>query len=109
MQNAVYFRVNYEKFNTHIRNKVGVHYLHFAVTEHYRQLIEAAARERFNDGAAQVLRAALKATESDQKTLAEIRSGTFLSYRVFSVSHWLVTKPLPQPPTYPCTWKMIIH
>jgi hypothetical protein len=51
----------------------------FAVTEHSRQLIEAAARERFNDGAAQVLRAALKAIESDQKTLAEIRSGTFLS------------------------------
>ncbi|KAI0282164.1 hypothetical protein BGY98DRAFT_956058 [Russula aff. rugulosa BPL654] len=47
-------------FNIHIRNK----------------LIEAAARERFNDGAAQVLRAALKATESDQKTLAEIRSAS---------------------------------
>jgi len=62
------------------------------VTEHSRQLIEAAARERFNDGAAQVLRAAFKAIESDQKTLAEIRSGTFLSYLVFSLSYWLVTK-----------------
>lgn len=50
----------------------------FCRTEHSRQLIEAAARERFNDGAAQVLRAALKSIESDQKTLAEIRSGTFL-------------------------------
>ncbi|KAF8479230.1 RNA polymerase III subunit RPC82-domain-containing protein [Russula ochroleuca] len=58
VDNNIYFRVNYDKFNVHIRNK----------------LIEAAARERFNDGAAQVLRAALKATESDQKTLAEIRS-----------------------------------
>jgi len=54
----VYFRVNYDRFNVHIRN----------------QLIEAAARERFNDGTALVLRAALKATESEQKSLAEIRS-----------------------------------
>jgi DNA-directed RNA polymerase III subunit RPC3 len=55
------------------------------VTEHSRQLIEAAARERFNDGAAQVMRAAFQAIESDQKTLAEIRSGTFLSCQVFSL------------------------
>ncbi|KAH9180362.1 hypothetical protein EDB89DRAFT_1918813 [Lactarius sanguifluus] len=54
----VYFRVNYAKFNTHIRNK----------------LIEAAARERFNDGAASVLKATLKATESKQKTITDIRS-----------------------------------
>ncbi|KAI9446641.1 hypothetical protein H4582DRAFT_1907274 [Lactarius indigo] len=54
----VYFRVNYAKFNTHIRNK----------------LIEAAARERFNDGAASVLKATLKATESNQKTITDIRS-----------------------------------
>ncbi|KAH9048495.1 hypothetical protein EDB84DRAFT_1456318 [Lactarius hengduanensis] len=54
----VYFRVNYAKFNTHIRNK----------------LIEAAARERFNDGAASVLKATLKATESEQKTITDIRS-----------------------------------
>lgn len=87
MQNNVYFRVNYDKFNVHIRNKVGVSYFSLAVTEHLRQLIEAAARERFNDGTAQVLRAALKATESDQKTLAEIRSGTFLSCRIFSFSY----------------------
>ncbi|KAH9998118.1 hypothetical protein BJV74DRAFT_768004 [Russula compacta] len=57
-RNDVYFRVNYDRFNIHIRNK----------------LIEAAARERFNDGAALVLRAALKVTEGKQKTLAEIRS-----------------------------------
>ena len=86
-QNDVYFRVNYDRFNIHIRNKVGVHYFPFAVTEHPWQLIEAAARERFNDGAAQVVRAALKATEGDQKTLAEIRSGIFLFYRVFSLSY----------------------
>ncbi|KAH9001457.1 hypothetical protein EDB92DRAFT_1826755 [Lactarius akahatsu] len=54
----VYFRVNYPKFNIHIRNK----------------LIEAAARERFNDGAASVLKATLKATESKQKTITDIRS-----------------------------------
>ncbi|KAI0273832.1 hypothetical protein BC834DRAFT_855789 [Gloeopeniophorella convolvens] len=54
----IYFRVNYDKFNVHVRNK----------------LFEAAARERFNDGAATVLRAALKATESKQKTIVDIRS-----------------------------------
>jgi hypothetical protein len=51
-------------------------------TEHLRQLIEAAARERFNDGAALVLRAALKATESRQRSLTEIRSGTFFDHAV---------------------------
>ena len=82
----------------------------FTVTEHSRQLIEAAARERFNDGAAQVLKAALKAIEGDQKTLAEIRSGTFfLSCPVFSLTYWLVTKPLPQLPTCARTWKMTMH
>ncbi|EIM82477.1 uncharacterized protein STEHIDRAFT_171381 [Stereum hirsutum FP-91666 SS1] len=54
----VFFRVNAQKFNIHIRNK----------------LIESAARERFNDGAALVMRAALKATESKQKSVADVRS-----------------------------------
>ncbi|THH15597.1 hypothetical protein EW146_g4910 [Bondarzewia mesenterica] len=54
----VYFRVNYEKFNIHIRNK----------------LIETAARERYNDGAAFVIRAALKSTEGKQKSVTDIRS-----------------------------------
>ncbi|KAI0057100.1 hypothetical protein BV25DRAFT_1457417 [Artomyces pyxidatus] len=54
----VYFRINYDKYNVHIRNK----------------LIESAARERFNDGAALVIRATLKATESKQKTIEDIRS-----------------------------------
>ncbi|KAI0048205.1 hypothetical protein FA95DRAFT_1582316 [Auriscalpium vulgare] len=58
VDDTVYFRVNYDKFNTHIRNK----------------LIESSARERFNDGAALVIRAALKATESKQKTIEDIRS-----------------------------------
>jgi len=35
-----------------------------------------------------VLRAALNATESEQKTLAEIRSGTSLSFRGISLSYW---------------------
>ncbi|ETW85681.1 hypothetical protein HETIRDRAFT_308981, partial [Heterobasidion irregulare TC 32-1] len=58
-KDSVYFRVNYEKFNIHIRNK----------------LIEAAARERFNDSAALVVRAALKSTESKQKSVLDLRSG----------------------------------
>jgi DNA-directed RNA polymerase III subunit RPC3 len=46
------------------------------MTELLRQLIEAAARERFNDGAALVLQATLKATENKQMTITENRSGT---------------------------------
>ena len=75
MQDDVYFRVNYAKFNTHIRNKVRALCPLLAVTEPPRQLIEAAARERFNEGAASVLKATLKATESKQKTLTDVRSG----------------------------------
>ncbi|KAI5835641.1 hypothetical protein K523DRAFT_368174 [Schizophyllum commune Tattone D] len=58
VNDEVYFRVNFDKFNTHIRN----------------QLIEKAARERFNEGAAAVMRAVLKATESTQSGLTEERS-----------------------------------
>ncbi|KAF9234765.1 RNA polymerase III subunit RPC82-domain-containing protein [Melanogaster broomeanus] len=54
----VYFRVNFDKFNIHIRNK----------------LIETAVAERFNHCAALVMRATLKATESKQKSVSEIRS-----------------------------------
>ncbi|KAH7889942.1 hypothetical protein F5I97DRAFT_613608 [Phlebopus sp. FC_14] len=57
-QDEVYFRVNFDKLNTHIRNK----------------LIEMAAEERFNGGAASVMQATLKATESKQKSLSEVRS-----------------------------------
>ena len=39
--------------------------------------MEAAARERFNDGAALVLKATLKATESKQRTLTDVRSGEY--------------------------------
>ncbi|KAH9966472.1 hypothetical protein BC827DRAFT_1124567 [Russula dissimulans] len=60
IDNDVYFRVNYDRFNIHIRNK----------------LIESAARERFNDGTAIVLRGALKATESEQNTLSEVQSAS---------------------------------
>ncbi|KAH9981485.1 hypothetical protein BGW80DRAFT_1270469 [Lactifluus volemus] len=58
VDNDVHFRANYNRFNIHIRNK----------------LIEAAARERFNDGAALVLQATLKATENKQMTITENRS-----------------------------------
>ncbi|KAI0709018.1 RNA polymerase III subunit RPC82-domain-containing protein [Earliella scabrosa] len=54
----IHFRVNCERFNVHIRNK----------------LIEAAASERFNQCAGLVLRATLKATESKQRKLSDIRS-----------------------------------
>ena len=50
----------------------------FAVTELPQQLIEAAAGERFNDGAASVLKATFKATESKQKTITDVRSGESL-------------------------------
>ncbi|KDQ60607.1 hypothetical protein JAAARDRAFT_31565 [Jaapia argillacea MUCL 33604] len=55
---AVFFRVNYERFGIHIRN----------------QLIVTAVRERFNDSAAAVMKAALKATESKQMNVSEPRS-----------------------------------
>ncbi|KZV69059.1 hypothetical protein PENSPDRAFT_652745 [Peniophora sp. CONT] len=54
----VYFRVNHDKFNVHIRNKIIVN----------------AARERFNDGAAQVMQAALKAIQDKSRTVKDPRS-----------------------------------
>jgi len=54
----VYFRVNYDRFNVLIRNKI----------------ISSAAGERFNDGAAQVMQALLKATEGKQKNVKDVRS-----------------------------------
>ncbi|KAH7910164.1 hypothetical protein BJ138DRAFT_1009376 [Hygrophoropsis aurantiaca] len=58
VDDEVYFRVNFQKFNIHIRNK----------------LIEIAVGERFNESATEVIRATLKATEAKQKSLADIRS-----------------------------------
>ncbi|KAI5124314.1 hypothetical protein M0805_008922 [Coniferiporia weirii] len=57
VDDEVYFRVHASKFNIHIRNK----------------LIEAAARERFNESAAIVMRAALKACEA-KSTMSDVRS-----------------------------------
>jgi len=54
----VYFRVNYEKFNVHMRN----------------QLIENAATERFNESAGLVMRATLKATVAKQIRLTDVRT-----------------------------------
>ncbi|KAG1730606.1 RNA polymerase III subunit RPC82-domain-containing protein [Suillus lakei] len=58
VDDEVYFRVNFDKFNTYIRNK----------------LIEMAAGERFNRSAALVMRATLKATEARQKSVSDARS-----------------------------------
>ncbi|KAI0807185.1 RNA polymerase III subunit RPC82-domain-containing protein [Fomes fomentarius] len=58
VDDEIYFRVNCERFNVHIRN----------------ELIEAAASERYNQCAGWVLRATLKATESKQRKLSDIRS-----------------------------------
>ncbi|OJT01615.1 DNA-directed RNA polymerase III subunit RPC3 [Trametes pubescens] len=58
VDDGVYFRVNCERFNIHIRNK----------------LIETAASERFNESASTVLRATLKATEPRQRKLTDVRS-----------------------------------
>ncbi|PFH49102.1 hypothetical protein AMATHDRAFT_148437 [Amanita thiersii Skay4041] len=55
----VHFRLNYEKYNIHIRNA----------------LIVKAAGERFNSGAARVLEATLKVTESNQKKLTDTKTG----------------------------------
>ncbi|KAG1883007.1 RNA polymerase III subunit RPC82-domain-containing protein [Suillus subluteus] len=58
VDDGVYFRVNFDKFNTYIRNK----------------LIEMAAGERFNRSAALVMRVTLKATEVRQKSVSDARS-----------------------------------
>ncbi|KAJ7632237.1 RNA polymerase III subunit RPC82-domain-containing protein [Roridomyces roridus] len=55
---TVYFRVNCEKFNIHIRNT----------------LVTKAAKERYNEGAAVVLQATLKVTESKQKNVSDVRT-----------------------------------
>ncbi|KAF8184955.1 RNA polymerase III subunit RPC82-domain-containing protein [Mycena galopus ATCC 62051] len=54
----VYFRVNYDRFNIHIRNA----------------LIVKAAKERYNDGAALVVKTTLKVTEAKQKALSDVRT-----------------------------------
>ncbi|KAK7043743.1 RNA polymerase III subunit C82 [Paramarasmius palmivorus] len=58
VDDTIYFRVNYDRFNIHLRNS----------------LIERAAKERFNDAVALVLSAALKLTESTQMSVADVRS-----------------------------------
>ncbi|KAF8078149.1 RNA polymerase III subunit RPC82-domain-containing protein [Lyophyllum atratum] len=58
VEDTVYFRVNFDKFNIHIRNS----------------LIVKAAKERYNSGAGLVMQAALKVTESTQKSVSEVRS-----------------------------------
>ncbi|KAF7983053.1 hypothetical protein HWV62_23943 [Athelia sp. TMB] len=58
VDDEVFFRVNYDKFNIHIRNKI----------------IEMAARERFNESAALVIRATLKATETKQLGVSDVKS-----------------------------------
>ncbi|KAJ3572802.1 hypothetical protein NP233_g2846 [Leucocoprinus birnbaumii] len=55
---TIYFRVNFDKFNVHIRN----------------DLIVDAARKRYNEGTAIVLRGVLKMTENSQKNVSEVRS-----------------------------------
>ncbi|KAH7877894.1 RNA polymerase III subunit RPC82 helix-turn-helix domain-containing protein [Lentinula edodes] len=55
---TVYFRVNFDKFNIHTRNA----------------LIEKAAKERYNSGAALVVHAILKITEESQHSVADCRS-----------------------------------
>ncbi|KAJ3778575.1 RNA polymerase III subunit RPC82 helix-turn-helix domain-containing protein [Lentinula raphanica] len=55
---TVYFRVNFDKFNIHTRNA----------------LIEKAVQERYNSGAALVVRAILKITEETQNSVADSRT-----------------------------------
>ncbi|KAJ7168137.1 RNA polymerase III subunit RPC82-domain-containing protein [Mycena crocata] len=55
---TVYFRINCDRFNIHIRNA----------------LIVKAAKERFNEGAALVLKTTLKVTEPKQKNVSDVRT-----------------------------------
>ncbi|KAI0340517.1 hypothetical protein BDW22DRAFT_1359908 [Trametopsis cervina] len=58
VDDTVFFRVNCERFNVHIRNGI----------------IENAVRERYNDHAALIVRATLEATAAKQLKLSDIRS-----------------------------------
>ncbi|KAG6854968.1 hypothetical protein C0991_009791 [Blastosporella zonata] len=58
VEDTVYFRVSFDKFNVHIRNS----------------LIVKAATERYNADAALVVQAALKVTESTQKCVSDART-----------------------------------
>lgn len=58
LDNSVYFRVNFDRFCIHLRDS----------------LIAKAASERYNKGAATVLQAALKAVETTQNSVLEVRS-----------------------------------
>lgn len=49
------------------------------------QLIVKAVKERFNDGAAAVLEAALKITEPSQKNLTDVRSGRCISLQFYVI------------------------
>lgn len=57
------------------------------------QIIEQAARERFNEAAALVLRATLKTTETKQWNLEDVRSGL----TIFMLEFGLYTKSLSDP------------
>jgi DNA-directed RNA polymerase III subunit RPC3 len=73
-QPEVYFRVNCDKFNIHIRNAV----CKFSVLSSQLtcfKLVVKAAKERYNDSAALVLKTALKVTESKQKNVSDVRTG----------------------------------
>ncbi|KAF9567636.1 hypothetical protein CPC08DRAFT_626706 [Agrocybe pediades] len=58
VDDTVHFRVNYERFNVHIRNAI----------------IEKAVKDRFNTGASIVMKAILKSTEKSRIDLTECRS-----------------------------------
>ncbi|KAJ2931355.1 hypothetical protein H1R20_g5712, partial [Candolleomyces eurysporus] len=58
VDDEVYFRINCERFNVHVRNS----------------LIITAAKERFNPQTATVLEAALKATDKNQLVLSDVRT-----------------------------------
>ena len=76
MQDDVYFRVNYDRFNIHTRNQViFAPALPPGITERLFKLIEAAVRERFNNCAALVMRSLLKVTEARQLRIEDVRSG----------------------------------
>ncbi|KAG8863734.1 RNA polymerase III subunit C82 [Tulasnella sp. 330] len=80
----VYFKVNYPKLNTCIRNEI----------------IVKAAQSRFNVQTAEVLRAALKATESKQYNLLDIRSASadLESGLILSRSHSTSSSKTPPTP-----------
>ena len=76
----MYWRVNYAKFNVLVRNKVCEHRERVRHKLTCLQLLVAAACDRFNKSAGEVLRATLKCAEPKTNNVTDVRSGALYHF-----------------------------